>query len=112
MRGWFLRVYIPIWEYSGGVAGSHSGDCMILSLFALVLASRSAQQSPVRISVQVDAPISQVSPTLYGIFFEEINQAGEGGLYAELIRNRGMEDGSASTLPRGWAAFKEGGRGA
>lgn len=29
-----------------------------------------------------------ISPTLYGIFFEEINHAGDGGLYAELVANR------------------------
>ena len=29
---------------------------------------------------------------MYGIFFEEINHAGEGGLYAELIQNRSFED--------------------
>lgn len=28
----------------------------------------------------------------YGVFFEEINHAGDGGLYAELIQNRGFED--------------------
>ena len=28
----------------------------------------------------------------YGLFFEEINHAGDGGLYAELIRNRSFED--------------------
>ncbi len=33
-----------------------------------------------------------VSPLLYGIFFEEINHAGDGGLYAELVRNRSFED--------------------
>ena len=33
-----------------------------------------------------------VSPTLYGLFYEEINHAGEGGLYAELIQNRSFED--------------------
>eukprot|EP00727_Mastigamoeba_balamuthi_P003224 m51a1_g129 putative alpha-l-arabinofuranosidase (854) ;mRNA; f:433766-437101 len=32
-----------------------------------------------------------ISPILYGIFFEEINFAGDGGLYAELIRNRDFE---------------------
>ena len=35
----------------------------------------------------VDIPSS-----LYGIFFEEINHAGDGGLYAELIQNRSFED--------------------
>jgi alpha-L-arabinofuranosidase len=37
-----------------------------------------------------------ISPGLYGIFFEEISHAGDGGLYAELIQNRGFED---SRLP-------------
>lgn len=32
----------------------------------------------------------------YGIFFEEINHAGDGGLYAELIRNRSFEDNGGS----------------
>ena len=34
----------------------------------------------------------KISPTLYGIFFEEINRAGEGGLYAEMLQNRSFED--------------------
>jgi hypothetical protein len=34
----------------------------------------------------------RIPPSLYGIFFEEISHAGEGGLYAELIQNRGFED--------------------
>jgi len=33
-----------------------------------------------------------VSPMLYGIFFEDINHAADGGLYAELVRNRSFED--------------------
>ena len=35
---------------------------------------------------------TKISPMLYGIFFEEINHAGDGGLYAELICNRSFED--------------------
>ena len=34
---------------------------------------------------------NQISPLLYGIFFEDINYAGDGGLYAELIANRSFE---------------------
>ena len=34
----------------------------------------------------------KVSPTHYGIFYEDINHAADGGLYAELIRNRSFED--------------------
>lgn len=39
------------------------------------------------------------SPYQYGLFFEEINHAGEGGLYAELVKNRSFEDGA-----NGWSA--------
>lgn len=48
----------------------------------------------------------QVSKHLYGIFFEEINHAGEGGLYAELVRNRNFEEHvlpSGMTLKDGYA---------
>ena len=33
----------------------------------------------------------EISPFLYGIFFEDINHAVDGGLYAELVRNRSFE---------------------
>lgn len=35
--------------------------------------------------------INDISPMLYGIFFEDINYGGDGGLYAELIANRSFE---------------------
>src|SRR5213079_2415994 len=47
------------------------------------------------LTVHVDQPTTRVSPTLYGIFFEEINRAGDGGLYAEMIQNRSFEDAYA-----------------
>ena len=34
----------------------------------------------------------RISPNLFGVFFEEINHAGDGGLYAELVRNRSFEE--------------------
>lgn len=43
-----------------------------------------------------------ISPHQYGIFYEEINNAGDGGLYAELIRNRCFEDASS---PDYWTAI-------
>jgi alpha-N-arabinofuranosidase len=33
----------------------------------------------------------KIQPTMYGIFFEDINFAADGGLYAELIKNRSFE---------------------
>ena len=41
------------------------------------------------------------SPYQWGLFFEEINHAGDGGLYAELIRNRSFEE---SQYDNGWQA--------
>ena len=43
-----------------------------------------------------------MSTGLWGIFFEEINFAGDGGIYAELIRSRAFED-SGNPLA-GWVA--------
>ncbi|MBC7330123.1 alpha-N-arabinofuranosidase [bacterium] len=57
------------------------------------------------ISVDIQKPLHKVSPLLWGIFFEEINHAGEGGLYAELVRNRDFEEGDA---PIGWYIVQEG----
>ena len=39
-----------------------------------------------------------VSKNLYGIFFEDINHAADGGLYAELIRNRSFEDNAKTAV--------------
>lgn len=49
--------------------------------------------SPAHASIHIDGSITQpVSPELYGIFFEDINYGGEGGIYGELIRNRFFEE--------------------
>ncbi|MCR5131777.1 MAG: alpha-L-arabinofuranosidase [Prevotella sp.] len=65
-----------------------------------------AQTEPIRIDLGQKGAV--VSPDLYGIFFEEINHAGDGGLYAELVQNRGFEEHvlpSSMTLREGraWA---------
>ncbi len=36
-------------------------------------------------------PIAEIRPTMYGIFYEDINFAADGGLYAEMIKNRSFE---------------------
>jgi alpha-L-arabinofuranosidase len=45
-------------------------------------------QSAAALTVDVNRPKAAVSPTLYGLMTEEINHSYDGGLYAELIRNR------------------------
>ena len=43
------------------------------------------------ITVKVDKPIAAVQPTMWGIFFEDINFGADGGIYAELVKNRSFE---------------------
>src|ERR1700728_1828367 len=62
---------------------------LFLGLTVLVSAAEAAERT---LTVHVDRPGIKISPTLYGIFFEEINRAGEGGLYAEMLQNRPFED--------------------
>ncbi|KAL5197437.1 hypothetical protein ABZP36_000949 [Zizania latifolia] len=40
---------------------------------------------------------SKIPDKMFGIFFEEINHAGAGGLWAELVSNRGFEAGGPNT---------------
>ncbi len=45
---------------------------------------------------------AEILPTMYGLFFEDINYAADGGLYAELVKNRSFE------FPQnlmGWRSF-------
>ncbi len=70
-----------------------------LSISAVTMAAKDVTR-PV-ITVDATGPMRPVSPEMYGIFFEEINHAGDGGLYAELVQNRDME---ASAIPEGWRA--------
>lgn len=50
------------------------------------------------VTIDLSKEEAEIPSSLYGIFFEEITHSGDGGLYAEMIRNRGFEDG---TLPSG-----------
>ena len=51
----------------------------------------SAESPEVTWTVDVGGVGPEVSPTMHGVFFEDINYAGDGGLYAELVENRSFE---------------------
>lgn len=53
-------------------------------------------------SIDISKPTATVNPAMYGIFFEDINFAADGGLYAELIKNRSFEFPQPFT---GWVPF-------
>lgn len=65
-----------------------------LLLFCTALMSSMLNAQDMKMSIDFRERGVEISPTLYGLFFEEINFAGDGGLYAELIRNRSFEDSS------------------
>lgn len=58
----------------------------LLGAFALY----SQAQQPV-MTIDTSRPVAKIEPTMYGIFFEDINFGADGGLYAELIKNRSFE---------------------
>lgn len=43
------------------------------------------------LTIDVSGPGKAISPDLFGIFFEDLNYAADGGLYAELVQNRSFE---------------------
>ncbi|MDO3626199.1 alpha-L-arabinofuranosidase C-terminal domain-containing protein [Mucilaginibacter sp. BT774] len=55
-------------------------------------------------TIDADKIKAHIQPTMYGIFFEDINMAGDGGVYAELVKNRSFE---FSAPLMGWKEIKE-----
>jgi len=74
-------------------------------IFTGFILSLANAQNKATIKIDDAKPGAAVSPYLHGIFFEEISHGGEGGLYAELIQNRGFEESRlplATTLTDGF----------
>jgi len=63
-------------------------------------------QSAATLTIDVNQPKAPVSPTLYGLMTEEINYSYDGGLYAELIRNRTFRSDWSGIL--NWFLFEKG----
>jgi alpha-L-arabinofuranosidase len=64
---------------------------LALSITALT-GTGTTQTGAVTLNIQLDKPVHAVSPTLYGLMTEEINYSYDGGLYAEMVRNRTFQD--------------------
>ena len=69
---------------------------------ALTLGATFPRAAAPTITIDASTPAGKVSPLLYGLMTEEINHAYDGGLYAELIRNRAFLDDAAA--PAHWSA--------
>lgn len=79
---------------------------MKIKTFALCTFVSVACVANAQVVINVDARQMgpEISPTHYGIFYEDINHAADGGLYAELIRNRSFEDDGNSQNISNWFA--------
>ncbi|WEK35028.1 MAG: alpha-L-arabinofuranosidase C-terminal domain-containing protein [Candidatus Pseudobacter hemicellulosilyticus] len=61
---------------------------LLALLFCSFLGSSAIAQ---KLVVKTKQPTAGISPTMWGVFFEDINFGADGGLYAELVKNRSFE---------------------
>ena len=61
-------------------------------MFIIAIQVQAISASKVKITVDVNNPGHKISPTLFGIFFEDINLSADGGIYPELVHKRSFED--------------------
>jgi alpha-L-arabinofuranosidase len=77
------------------------------SLLVAVPASGTAADTDYTLSVDPSAKGATIDDSMYGVFFEDINRAADGGLYAELVQNRSFEydpaDNASYTPLTAWA---------
>src|SRR5213596_2396422 len=74
------------------------------TVVASFFATSAFAQTP-KLTLDLSKPGATVSPMLYGLMTEEINYSYDGGLYAELIRNRIFKDNP--TKPEAWSLVNE-----
>ena len=75
-----------------------------LALSGSLLGSAARAQSPAAtFTVQVNQPGAPIAKTMYGLFFEDINFAADGGLYPELVKNKSFETDDRLL---GWKAIR------
>ncbi|HEX3628071.1 MAG TPA: alpha-L-arabinofuranosidase C-terminal domain-containing protein [Verrucomicrobiae bacterium] len=70
---------------------SHLLSSLLFAACLLIIASPSAHAGLVTLTVQAEQPGAKINPAMWGIFFEDINFGADGGLYAELVKNRSFE---------------------
>jgi hypothetical protein len=64
---------------------------ILLLLGVILIHPHGFGQPAAKLTVDADKPLCVIQPTMWGLFFEDINFASDGGLYAELVKNRSFE---------------------
>ena len=72
-------------------SGSPVSVVVTTAFFLLTTVQIAEAESRAEIRIDCAQPTVALSPHLYGLFFEDINDAADGGLYAELLQNRSFE---------------------
>jgi len=78
----------------------------LLILFLLTATAASAWAQTPTLTIEADHPVGHVSPLHYGLMTEEISHSYDGGLYAELVRNRAFLDDPQK--PVSWTVVQDG----
>ena len=73
---------------------THLACCFACGLLAAAAAPAADVH---RVTVEPETVVSAASPDLWGLFFEDIDLSLDGGVYAEMVRNRSFEDGHGAT---------------
>src|SRR5436190_19658242 len=61
------------------------------AVIGLVIVNYVKAQEKCIITIKADKPVAAIQPTMWGVFFEDINMGADGGIYAELVKNRSFE---------------------
>ena len=64
---------------------------LVLAILLLFYPPFAHTAEKVTITVQAGKPGAKINPAMWGVFFEDINFGADGGLYAELVKNRSFE---------------------
>ncbi|MFP5042034.1 alpha-L-arabinofuranosidase C-terminal domain-containing protein [Parasediminibacterium sp. JCM 36343] len=75
-------------------------------LFGGIIFAQDSTKPATVITINAEQTVGKISPQFYGLMTEEINYSYDGGIYAELIRNRAFKDNP--TKPEHWSLAKEG----
>jgi alpha-N-arabinofuranosidase len=65
--------------------------CLAYATIGIGCISEVQAQTAKVVKVKTDHSIAKVQPNMWGVFFEDINFGADGGIYAELIKNRSFE---------------------
>jgi alpha-N-arabinofuranosidase len=63
----------------------------IAQCWVFFISATLSAQSQITLQVDVNKPVTDIQPTMWGIFFEDINFAADGGIYAEMVKNRSFD---------------------